>query len=116
LPRTVADLVLLALPLTIVVATGSVVGSSSQRSLAALSVGALLLVFVAQPLVAAGLVRTLLSAAADSDLGFGTAALAMFASIVVTLVAAGALPVGADLLVLGYSWTGALAAGWIVSR
>jgi hypothetical protein len=107
---------LLALPLTIVIATGSALGPSSGGSLAALSVGALLLVLVAQPLVAAGLLRALLSAAADSDLGFGTAALAMFAAALVSLMAAAALPPDAALPVLGYSWTGALTAGWLVSR
>lgn len=107
---------LIALPLTIVMATGAALGSSSGGSLAALSVGALLLVLVAQPLVAAGLLRALLSAAADSELGFGIAALAMFAATVVSLMAAAALPPSAALPVLGYSWTGALTAGWLVSR
>ena len=107
---------LLALPLAIVAATGSALGPAGSRDLAALSVGALLLLFVAQPLVAAGLLRALLSAAADSELSFGIAALAMFAATVVTLMAAVALPPGAALPVLRYSWAGALAAGWLVSR
>jgi hypothetical protein len=106
----------LALPLTVVIATGSVMGSSGDRGLAALSLGALLLVFVAQPLVAAGLLKALLSAAADGELSFGTAALAMVAATVVTVMAAVALPPGAALPVLGYSWTGALTAGWLVSK
>jgi hypothetical protein len=107
---------LIALPLAIVAATGSAFGSPGSGGLAALSVGALLLVFVAQPLVAAGLLRALLSIAADSELSFGAAALAMLAATVVTLMAAAALPAGAALPVLGYSWTGALAAGWVVAR
>jgi hypothetical protein len=107
---------LLALPLTVVIATGSVMGSSGRGSLAALSVGALLLVLVTQPLVAAALLRALLSATAGSELGFGTAALAMFAATVVTIIATVALPPSAALPVLGYSWTGALTAGWLVSK
>ena len=107
---------LFALPLAIVAATGSAIGPAGTRDLAALSFGALLLVFVAQPLVAAGLLRALLSAAADGELSFGMAALAMFASIVITLLATAALPANAALPVLGYSWAGALSAGWIVSR
>jgi hypothetical protein len=107
---------LLALPLAMVAATGSAIGPAGSRDLAALSIGALLLVLVAQPLVAAGLLRALLSAAADSELSFGTAALAMFAFIIVSLLAAAALPADAALPVLGYSWAGALTAGWIVSR
>ena len=107
---------LLALPLAIVTATGSALSSPSGGSLAALSIGGLILILVAQPLVAAGLLRALLSAAADSDVGYGIAALAMFGSMVVGIFAANALPAGAALPVLGYSWAGALTAGWIVSR
>jgi len=106
---------LLALPLAVAAATGSALSSPSTGNLAALSAGALLLL-LAQPLVAAGLLRVLLAATAGAELGYGIAALAMFASLVVTVFAAGALPAGAAVPVLGYSWAGALAAGWIVSR
>jgi hypothetical protein len=108
---------LVALPLTVVIATGSVMGSGSNRgSLVALSIGALLLVLVAQPLVAAGMLKALLSAVAEGQVTFGASVLAMFSAMVITLIAAAALPPSAALPVLGYSWTGALGAGWMISR
>jgi hypothetical protein len=106
---------LLAIPLALAAATGAALGSPSGGSLAALSIAGLLLL-LAQPLVAAGLLRVFVSAVANAQLGYGVAALAMFASLVVTLIAAAALPAGAAAPALGFSWTGALAAGWVVSK
>jgi hypothetical protein len=106
---------ILAIPLALAAATGSALGSPSGGSLAALSIAGLLLL-LAQPLVAAGLLRVFVSAVADTRLGYGVAVLAMFASLIVTLIAAAALPAGAAAPALGFSWIGALAAGWVVSK
>jgi hypothetical protein len=102
----------IALPLAVATATGGVL-SPGSGGIAVLSASALL-VLLAQPLVAAGLLKVWVSALSDAHVGFGFAALAMFTALVVDVAAAHALPGGAAIPLLGFSWVGALAAGSIV--
>jgi hypothetical protein len=104
---------LLALPLAVATATGGAL-SAGAGGLAALSASALLLL-LAQPLVAGGLLKVWVTALSDAQLGFGLASLAMMAALGVDVLAAGALPTSLAMPLLGYSWTGAIAAGLIVS-
>jgi hypothetical protein len=103
---------LLALPLAVASATGAVL--SSGGGLAAISASALL-VLLAQPLLAGGLLKVWVTALSDAHLGFGLAAMAMLAALVVDVAAAAVLPASLAFPVFGYSWTGAVTCGLIVS-
>jgi hypothetical protein len=101
-----------ALPLALATATGAAL-SPGSGGIAVVSAAALL-VLLAQPLVAAGLLKAWVSALSDAHVGFGLATLAMLAALVADVAAASALPAGAAIPVLGYAWVGAVTAGWII--
>jgi len=104
---------LLALPLAVATATSGVL-SSGGNGLAAISASALLLL-LAQPLIAAGLLKVWVTSLSDYPIGFGTASLAMVVALVVDVAAAVVLPASLAFPLLGYSWAGAIVAGLIVS-
>jgi hypothetical protein len=106
---------IVALPLLLATATSTAFGPTGAGSLAALSAAGLV-VLLSQPLIAAGLLKVSVSALCQADLGFGRAAAAMAVCLIVTGAASISLPPTAAIPVLGYSWVGALVAGWIVSR
>ena len=102
----------IALPFAIAIETGTAL-SPGPGGMAALSASALL-ILIAQPLIAAGLLKLWLTALSDAHVGFGRAGLAMLAALVVNVAAANALPTAAAIPVLGLSWAGALAGGAVV--
>jgi hypothetical protein len=55
------------------------------------------------------------TALSDAHIGFGLAAAAMLVALVVDVAAASAFPTSLAVPVFGHSWTGAVAAGLIVS-
>ena len=105
---------IVALPLALATATSAAL-TPDRSGFAVLSVTALL-VLLAQPLVAAGLLKAWLSAIADARIGFGIAAVAMLAALIVDVMAGAALPAQASVPLIGDSWIGAIAAGLIVAR
>jgi hypothetical protein len=106
---------LVAWPLLLVASTAAVMGPSPTGALATLSFAAIALL-LAQPLVSAAVFKLALSAIADAEVSYGVAVVAMMVSIAVTIAAALTLPAALSLPILGFSWSGALAAGWLVAR
>jgi hypothetical protein len=104
---------LLALPLAVATATGTAL-SADGGGLAALSISVLVLL-LAQPLIAGGLLKIWVTTLSDAHIGFGLAALAMVVALVVDVASAAVLPGSLAVPLFGFSWTGAIVAGLIVS-
>ena len=75
-----------------------------------------LLLLAAQPFLAAWIVRQSLQLFDAGDVTYARACAAMVVGLVVTVLAAAALPAGAAVPVLGYAWAGALAAAALLAR
>jgi hypothetical protein len=103
-----------AWPLALVAWTEVALGETDDRSGSAIRLGAIvLLLAVAQPLIAALLARLALSLF-DSSVRYRTALAAMVVGVIASIVAAAAAPALAGLPVLGSMWVGAVAAGCVL--
>lgn len=104
-----------ALPFALVASTGLALNPDPSRAAVRLVVVWLCLL-AAQLLLAAGIARFCLQLFDAGAVSYLRAFAAMLAGLVVSLLSALVLPPGAALPVLGYAWTGVLAAALLLAN
>ena len=106
---------ILAWPFALASSSALAVGGASDADFAARFLVVFVLLVALQLVVSAWIAQHAASLVGDGVVRYRRALGALFVGAVATLVAAGALPAGAALPVLGYSWVGILLAAWVIS-
>jgi hypothetical protein len=105
----------LAWPFALASWSALAVGGASDDDFAARFLVVFVLLVALQLLVSAWIAQQAASLAGDGAVPYRRALGALVLGAVAALVAAGTLPAGAALPVLGHSWVGILLAAWVIS-